>query len=486
MPVAGERGTLDSFAVMKSYLQEARGTLSLGFPLILGMVGQMAIQVIDTAMLGRVGVTPVAAAALAGSLFHFVLVAGFGLCAAIQVFVSQALGGRREGEAGSILAHGLVIVLAYSFVAMGVVIVARGGLGLLDQPAEVVAAAQPYLLVLALGIPITLPLGGLRAFYEGQSRVWLPLAVLAFGATANIFLNWVLIFGNLGAPALGLVGAGIATVAANALMLLILLTLTLRGSGLIVRGRLWPAGGWRVQRFVQMLHVAIPSALQILFEVAFFATAVVMMGWLGKIPLAAHQIAIQYAAMAFMMPLGLSFAITVRVARAHGAGDLPRARRIGFSGMATGVLIMLCSVLFITVANDFIPRIFLDPSVENAAVVLALASQLLWIAAVFQVFDGLQVTALAALRGLTDVRVPTVMIFTGYWLLALPTGYALAFTVGLGPKGVWLGLVVGLMIAAFTLTARFARKSRDVGPRADFSLEARSEALADPHYPHPG
>jgi multidrug resistance protein, MATE family len=266
----------------------------------------------------------------------------------------------------------------------------------------------------------------------------------------NAGFNWVLIYGHLGAPALGLAGAGWATLIARVVALVVIILWLRRAQALRTS---WPAlwlHGLEVARFREMLRIGVPAAVMLFFEVAAFMMAALMMGWLGAAALAAHQIALSCAAFVFMFPLGLSMAVGMRISKTVGEGRLARVRPI-----AGGALMLACGFMSLTAVIFWFGGAWLAHGFVNDPVVETLAARLLVVAAVFQLFDAAQVIGSGVLRGLTDVRVPAAITFVAYWLLAIPGGYLLGLHTSLGAVGVWIGLASGLAIAAVLLAARF-------------------------------
>jgi len=321
------------------------------------------------------------------------------------------------------------------------------------QPPEVVATANPFFLIIAVSLIPALVFQALRQFSEAIGRPWLPMGILFLTVALNVFFNWVLIFGHLGAPALGLTGSGCSTLLARSLSVVILWIWLRRlphVAALCPRGRAGAGLAWR--HFRAMLRIGVPVAGQLLFEVGAFSTAALLMGWLGTVPLAAHQIAVSCASFTFMFPLGLAMAASIRLSQAVGGGRRDTLRPIGFGALGLGVAVMGTFALILGLAGSWISRGFTtDPEVA------ALAARLLLVAAIFQIFDGGQVVSVGALRGLTDVKVPTAITFIAYWLVALPAGYLLAFRAGWGAPGIWAGLAAGLACAAVLLASRLAR-----------------------------
>jgi MATE family multidrug resistance protein len=281
-----------------------------------------------------------------------------------------------------------------------------------------------------------------------------PTFVMLGGVLLNVLLNWILIYGHWGAPALGLVGAGWATVLARLAIALVLLGYVAAAPALrAYHPPRWRAG-WRTEHFRRLFRIGWPVGLQHLFEVTAFVLAGIMMGWLSAEAIASHQIAISCAAFSFMFALGIGAAACIRVGHAYGAGQFARMRRIGFCALSLSAGIMAGFGLVFALAGRPIAALFIE-----APAVIALTAQLLVVAAVFQIADGIQVTAISALRGLSDVRVPAVVAVVAYWCVALPVGCGLAFGTALGAVGMWIGLAAGLGAAALGLAWRFHRQT---------------------------
>lgn len=449
-------------------LRELRPTLALAFPIVVGQVGQMLMGITDSVMIGRVGAVPLAASAFANGVCNLVFIVGIGLLLPVAVLSARAHGAREPRDCADYLRHG--IALAWVLGALTVVgLFALGSqLHRFGQPAEVVAEVGPYYLLLAASLLPSFLFQAFKQYSEALGHPWAPMTILLGCVGLNVFLNWVLIYGNLGFPALGLAGAGWATLVARILAALILWrwlgrnaavraewpTFALAGeSAAAGRGAfaLWFSGLSR-RRFREMMHIGVPAAGQWLFEAGAFSAAAFMMGWLGTVPLAAHQIALSCAAFTFMFPLGLSVATSVRVSKALGEGRREALRPIGFGALAAGFVIMGAFGLVFALGGGLIARGFTP---ETA--VVDLAAKLLVVAAVFQVFDGGQVIGAGALRGMSDVKIPTLLTFIAYWIVALPGGYWLSHHTAVGAVGVWVALAAGLGCAALLLGWRFHR-----------------------------
>lgn len=423
-------------------------TLRLAVPIIAGLLGQMALQLIDTAMIGRVGVVPLAAASFAGGVVSVVLVIGFGLAVAVHVLVASAWGGDEREEAYSYMWHGLIIALIYSTMVGLALTVAEGGLYLLGQPTEVVDSCLGYYRWLVWSVVPALLFHNVKSFAESRQQPWLPMAPFLVGFILNIILNWVLIFGNLGAPEYGVAGAGAATFISRVVMFGLMTMLVWRGAPAALR-RLSVVLALSTARFRRLLALGLPSAIQILFEVGMFTIATLMMGWISARTLAAHQIALNIASFAFMVPLGLSFAVSIRVGEARGRGAYGRVRVIAWGTVAFSALFMAAYAALVIALRDVLPPLFVDdPETRQITAWLLLAAGL------FAVFDGIQITAMGALRGLYDVRVPTAIVFVCYWVISLPVAALCAFRLNFEGFGIWLGMVVGLFCASAFLGTR--------------------------------
>lgn len=434
--------------------RENRKTLLLAAPIMAGQVGQMLMGWADTMMLGRVGVTQLAACAFSNSLTSVPLVCGIGLLSSVTVRASQAFGAGRASDAGEALRAGYVVALLAGLLVGAL---AHASIPLLDifgQPDAVTKSAGPYLLLTAWSIlPLYLTISA-RHFSEALSRPWAPFWIMIGGVLLNVLLNWLLIFGKGGFPALGLAGAGLATLLARIASALGLMAWVHRRR--IYAPFLAAKNAHPVAAAGDLLRIGTPVALQFLGEVGAFAFGAVMIGWIGAKPLASHQIAITCAATTFMLPLGLSIAVSVRIGQASGAGETGRLRRIAFGALALASAGMACFAAIFFVGGGLIASWFVDDPA-----VIEIARRLLIVAAMFQIFDGCQVVSAGGLRGLADVRVPMATTFAGYWLLALPVAYVLAFKVDLGAVGVWLGLALGLAMAAVFLVLRLWRKTAE-------------------------
>ncbi|HVS51802.1 MAG TPA: MATE family efflux transporter [Opitutaceae bacterium] len=435
--------------------RELRATLALALPIVVGQVSQMLMGVTDSLMIGHAGTVPLAASSFGGNVFVVFYVAGIGLMLPVSIFVSRARGAQRFDEAAEYLRHGMALALGFGVLEVLLLLALGPQLALFRPPPEVLAVVRPFFLLIGVSIGPILVYLALRQFAEAMGRPWVPMFIMLAGVGLNALLNWVFIFGHLGSPALGLTGAGISTLLSRTLGALAIFLWLRRDP---VTRAAWPGkwlGGFSRARFAEMLHVGLPSAGMLLFEATAFAFSSIMIGWLGTVPLAAHQIAITCASLTFMFPLGLGIATGMRVSHAVGAGERARLRPIAFGALGCGVALMAVFALGFGFGGGAIARWFVrDPAV------VALAAQLLMVAAVFQLVDGAQAIGASALRGITDVKVPAAITFAAYWVVALPLGYAIGVRGPFGAVGVWTGIASGLACAAVWLAWRFARLTR--------------------------
>ena len=436
---------------------EIRATIALAGPLALTNVSQIALTLTDTLFLGHFSTEALGAATLGAALFWAAAAAllglGFGTAAA---FARERGAGRPVGD----VARAAALAGAVAMLPLGLVMWHAGAvLRLLGQDAVLADLAQDYLRTMLWG---ALPFYGflvLRGWTAACERPGPALIVTLVAIGANALFDWVLIFGAFGLPALGIAGAGLASTLSNLLMFAGLVWLVARDPRLGER-RAW-AGGWSggLAALPGLLRLALPVVGSIMLEVMVFGAAAVVVGLFGAVAIAAHGIALQVASATFMVPLGISQAATARVGLAAGAGDRAAAQRAGGVAIGLAACFMALSAAFLFAFGAVIAGWFLAPGNPGTPETLALATLLLLLAGVFQLGDGVQVAAAGALRGLADTRVPMWLAAFGFWCVGLPAGALLAFPLGLGAAGVWLGLVVGLSVVAGLMTARWLRLS---------------------------
>ncbi|MBM3832450.1 MAG: MATE family efflux transporter [Verrucomicrobia bacterium] len=439
----------------RRWTREVRPTLALAMPIMGGMIGHMLIGIADTIMVGRVGVVPLAASSFVNTITHLPFIFACGLLSAIAVLTAQAHGAKQPHEAGEVLRHGFTIAFIAGLCTLVVCFCLRPFLGWFGQPADVVAASHTYLILFGGSLMPAIVFHGCKQYCEALNRPWEPMLIMLGAVLMNVFLNWILIYGNWGAPALGLEGAGWATLIVRTSMALALIAHIARASVF----RDFKPVRWiaplKLDRFRQLFHLGIPVGVQHVLEVSAFAFAALMMGWISTDAIAAHQIAITCAATTFMFGLGIGMAVCIRVGHAWGAGHYQRMRRMGFVGIVLSASVMGFFGLVFVAAGTPIARCFIV-----SPAVITLGAQLLMVAAIFQVADGIQIVAMSGLRGQNDVRAPAMIAMLSYWIVAVPTGYLLAFRAQYGAVGIWIGLAIGLGAAATCLTWRFHERSK--------------------------
>ena len=438
-----------------TYTGHARATLALGLPLVGSHLAQMALHVADTVMMGWYGVTELAATVLGASSFFVVFILGSGFAQAVMPMVASALAEGDEAQVRRDTRMGLWLSILYGMACYPLFWWSGPVLLALGQKAEVAALGQDYLRVAGLGMIPALMVMALKSYLSALGRTQVVLWVTLGAVVLNVAVNWALIFGNWGAPELGVVGAAIATVVVQVASL-VALGLYAGWLPALRRFRLWQRF-WRADwpAMGRVFRLGWPIGVTGLAESGLFQASALMMGWIGTVELAAHGIAMEVASLAFMVHLGLSNAITVRTAHADGAGDVAGLRGGAVVGIALSVVVGLAMVGLFLAAPQPILSLFLDMSQPEADRIVAYGTMLLALAALFQLADAMQVIALGLLRGIRDTRVPMALAAISYWLIGIPASYVLAFPLGLGGPGLWLGLTIGLVFASATLMARF-------------------------------
>jgi multidrug resistance protein, MATE family len=445
---------MEAMQTLAGLRDEMRATLTLGIPLAVANLAQMAMAVTNTIMVGRLGTAPLAAAGLGGMLFFTLGVILQGVPLAVAPLAAHALGRDDRAAAGRIAGAGLMLALLLALPFIGALASFDRLLRVLGYDAALAGAVGDYLHALAWGAPAFLGIAALRGLLAALLHTRSVMAVLVAAIAGNAALNWVLIWGHLGAPALGIVGSGYASSTNQWLMLVglaLALRLARRARGLrICRGITVANRG----EIAELLRLGLPIGALRGIETALFAVTGVLMGLFGTAALAAHQLVINCAGITFMVPLGLGQAATVRVAQELGAGHAAAARRAGFTAIALGAAFMAVAALCLLGFRQAIIAAYLDPRAAANRHTVAIAEQLLVIAALFQVFDGTQVIAAGALRGYRDTLVPMWLASCGYWGVGFAAGWLFAFRCGGGPVGLWWGLALGLAAVALLLTWR--------------------------------
>ncbi len=456
VPVAGTDASTSS----NGWVTELRASFALAWPLIVAQLAQNLLFTTDVVLMGWLGPKYLAAGTLAGAFLIPFQLTGIGIVGAVAPLVAQARGRRDTKAVRRVVRQGFWVAILVATLLIPIVLSIRPVYLALGQDPEVTLLAESYMLAgfwmlyPALGIMVV------RSFLSAFAATRVILVITVIGVIINGFLAYTLIFGHFGFPRLELRGAALATGFVNLFMFLALLAYALNHRKLkrfhiLVRFLKpdWP-------RFREILKVGLPIGLTVAAEVGLFSVAAILMGRLGTNETAAHAVALQLASMAFMVPLGLGMAATVRVGLAYGRGDTEGVRLAGWAAIVMGTGFMaLTAALFLAVPHALV-TIFLDSTDPANASALMLAATYLGIAGIFQLVDGAQVVAAHSLRGLSDTRTPMLLAIFGYWFVGLPTAYVLGFVFDLRGVGVWLGLAVGLAFVAILLVSRFAMRGR--------------------------
>lgn len=442
---------------------EFRAMLALAWPLVATNLAQALIGATDIAMLGRLGPRTLAAATLGLNLYLVFFVFGMGLTTAAVPMLARERGARPHGvrDPRRIVRQTMWVVASLCIPSWLILWHAEAILsGLLDQDAGLAREAARFVRAIMWAMLPSLCFLVLRAFVASQERPGWSLIVTIGLLATNAMLNWILIFGRLGLPPLGLVGSGMASSIATTLSLAAMAIVVHRAKPFRryrLLGRFWYAD-W--PRYRAVWRLGLPIAIALGFESTVFIAAVFLMGLLGTVPLAAHAIAIQIATVTFMVPLGVAQAATVRVGLAAGRGDRAGVGRAGWTAFAIGEGFMALTALLLIAAPTVLIGIVVDVDAPANAPVVALATALLAVAAIFQLADGAQVIGAGMLRGLSDTTVPMIFAAIGYWGIGIGVGAWLAFARGWGGVGIWTGLATGLSIVAVLMIARWTRRER--------------------------
>ncbi|MEX2152096.1 MAG: MATE family efflux transporter [Gemmatimonadaceae bacterium] len=435
---------------------EWRALTAIAVPVVIVQVGLMLMGVVDTLMVGHVSSNALAAVALGNLYFFNTIVIGMGALMALDPLVAQAVGANDHLGVTRSVQRGLILALLLGIVTMIPMLPAAAALRFFRQPEAVIPDAAAYVRISAAGVVPFLAFVVLRQSLQAIGRLAPIVLTIVLANVLNAGLNWILIFGHLGAPRLGVTGSAIATVIGRWAMLGLLLAFAWRDLRphlrTLDRATLVPAPLWR------MLLFGLPIGLQQFLEYSAFGAIGLLMGTFGAVQVASHQIALNLAALTFMVPLGVSAAAAVRVGHAVGAEDVVRSRRAARIAYVLGAGFMTSTAVLFLVFPRQLAGLY-----TTEATLIAIAGSLIPIAGVFQVFDGLQAVGAGVLRGLGDTRVPLIAMLSGYWLIGVPVSVLLAFQTGLGPQGLWWGFVAGLAsVAIFLLWRVRALLRRDV------------------------
>ncbi|MBA3563332.1 MAG: MATE family efflux transporter [Gammaproteobacteria bacterium] len=435
----------------RSVRVEALALLRLAGPLIANNLALAGMNFADAVMAGRLSARDLAAVAVGSAIWIVVFLFGLGVLMAMSPTAAQCYGAGESRRIGAYTRQALWLGVGLAAVLLIALLNARHLLVLIGIDASIVPLTSGYVSAIAWGLPAIYAYLALRFTSEGIGWTRPIMYIALLGFVSNVIGNYVLMYGKLGFPAMGAVGCGLASAIAMWIMFAAMLVYVLRtpryGPLEIFTRFDWP----HPATLRELLALGLPIGASVVAEAGLFSTVALLMGKLGATIVAAHQIAINYAATMFMVPLGLHSATTIRVGHAIGRGQLDYARFLGYTGIGLCACVMAASAVFMLVFKDAIVGLYTsDEAVANIAV------SLLFVAAIFQISDGLQVGAAGALRGFKDTRVPMLLNFFSYWLVGFPLAWYLGLVAGLGPQAVWIGLVAGLSVAAILLTWRFA------------------------------
>jgi len=440
---------------LKNFRHHIRPNFLLAYPVMLSMLGQVMTGVADSVMVGWTGAVPLAASSLANIFFSIPLFFGVGVSYAITPLVAQAEGANDQDKIINTLKNGSLINLATGLILVALIFSVEPFMHAMGQPDEVVTLAIPYLSIIAISIIPTMIFQTYRQFAEGLQRTRVAMIIVVGSNLLNIILNYILIFGKYGFPEMGLNGAGWATLISRVVMALSMMLYVYYGRKFAAYQAGFSIGHYSRSLITKMLHIGLPAGSQFVFEAGAFGFSALMMGWIGTTALAAHQIAINLATISYMTTSGLGAAATIRVGNFWGQRDTANLRASAFSMIGMATVIMTAWALLFIFGRYFLPALYIDDQA-----VIELTASLLIIAAFFQLSDGIQVVTAGALRGLQDVKIPSLLIFIAYWIIALPLGYWLAFPLQMGAKGIWIGLFLGLTLTATAMVVRLHKLSR--------------------------
>ena len=445
--------------VLSDYTKEFKYNWQLAAPVMLGMLGHTFVSFVDNIMVGQLGTAEIAAVSLGNSFMFIAMSLGIGFSTAITPLVAEADSSKNFEKGKSAFKHGLFLCTVLGVLLFLLVFFAKPLMYLMKQPIEVVELAIPYLDLVAFSLIPLIIFQGFKQFSDGLSMTRYPMYATIIANVVNVALNYVLIFGKLGFPELGIVGAAYGTLISRFVMLWylwILLKKKEKSKDFVTNIKLFVLDKLMLRKLISL---GAPSAMQMFFEVAIFTAAIWLSGLLGKNPQAANQIALNLSSMTFMVAMGLSVASMIRIGNQKGLKQYFELRRIAFSLFLLGTIFAIGFGLTFFLFHEYLPRIYVDfddvVNYNDNMEVVSIASKLLLAAAIFQISDSVQVVVLGALRGLQDVKIPTIITFVSYWLVGFPISYFLGKEEAYASFGIWLGLLAGLTTASVLLYIRF-------------------------------
>ena len=426
---------------------------------MLGMIGHTLVGFVDNIMVGQLGTAELAAVSLGNSFVFIAMSLGIGFSTAITPLVAEADGENNIEKGKQAFNHGILLCTILGIALFGLILLIKPLMYHMDQPEEVVELAIPYLDLVAFSLIPLIMFQGFKQFADGLSQTKYAMWATILANVINVALNYVLIFGKLGFPQLGIVGAAIGTLISRVVMLIFMWLLLKAKDKFKPYIERFSFQNIKKEILKKIINLGFPSALQMFFEVAIFTAAIWLSGVLGKNPQAANQIALNLSSMTFMIAIGLSVTAMIRVGNQKGLKNFKELRRIAYSIFLLVVVLDIFFALLFFIFNTQLPRIYVDEydlmNMADNTEVISIAAKLLLVAAVFQISDGILVVVLGALRGLQDVKIPTFITFIAYWIIGFPISYFLGKETILGSVGIWIGLLAGLTASAIMLYIRF-------------------------------
>ena len=441
------------------YTKEFKYNLNLATPVIMGMLGHTFVSLVDNVMVGQLGAAELAAVSLGNSFIFIAMSLGIGFSTAITPLVAEADAEKDFNKGKSAFKHGLVLCTILGIVLFLMVLLAKPLMYIMDQPLEVVDLALPYMDLVAFSLIPLIMFQAFKQFSDGLSLTKYPMYATILANILNVVLNYLLIFGTFGFPKLGIVGAAIGTLISRIAMVIFMWWL-LRGRDkskhYVTNIKVLILESTMIKK---LINLGLPSSMQMFFEVAIFTAAIWLSGTLGKNPQAANQIALNLSSMTFMFAMGLSVTAMIRVGNQKGLQNFVDLRRIAMSIFLLGLIFAIIFAITFLVFHQALPKIYVNlddaSNFADTSEVVSIAATLLLASAIFQISDSLQVIVLGALRGLQDVKIPTIITFIAYWLIGFPISFFLGKEAAYGSLGIWIGLIAGLTSAAIMLYIRF-------------------------------
>ena len=445
--------------LLQEYTKEFSYNLKLAYPVIIGMIGHTLVGFVDNAMVGQLGTSELAAISLGNSFVFLAMAFGIGFSTAITPLIAESDAKKNKSNTKSILSNGILVCVLLGAVLTIIVLIAKPIIYYMGQSEEVVNLAYPYITLVAISLFPLIIFQSFKQFSDGLSFTKIAMISTVIANLINVVINYILIYGKFGFPKLELVGAGIGTLISRVIMVLIIIYLiksnpkinqyldnlfSLKYSSIITK---------------KIINLGYPSALQMMFEVGFFISGIWVCGIIGINYQAANQIALNLSSLTFMVALGLSVAATIRIGNQKGLNDYKNLKRIAISIFLITIFIELIFALIFIIFSDLLPWLYLENNSNfDVLETVSLASKLLIIVALFQIFDGIQIVAQGALRGIQDVKIPSMICFLSYIIFGVPIMIYLGLYTNLKATGVWIGFLIGLIIASILLSIRFFNK----------------------------